>query len=82
MTTYGRFDPVPVERFSGANWKGMRAVITCGTSDKETGFHAAAGECLWAVLSNNARSIVASTDGDVDWQKDADVILKSLRFTK
>ena len=57
----GRGTPQAVERFSGAGWRGMRATITCGISDPETGFHAAGGECYWAVLSNGKRAAVANT---------------------
>ncbi|HGL6717929.1 lysozyme inhibitor LprI family protein [Burkholderia contaminans] len=65
MSTYGRGTPQEVERFSGAGWRGMRATITCGISDPETGFHAAGGECYWAVLSNGKRAAVANTQGIV-----------------
>ncbi|WP_446904139.1 lysozyme inhibitor LprI family protein [Burkholderia sp. YIM B11467] len=65
MTTYGRSAAQEVERFSGPGWRGMRATITCGISDPETGFHAAGGECYWAVLSNGKRSAVANTQGIV-----------------
>jgi uncharacterized protein len=63
MTTFGRGEPVPVERFSGSGWAGMKAVIACGIDDPETGFHPVAGECLWAVLSDGPRSVLATTDG-------------------
>ena len=63
MTTFGRFDPVPVERFSGPGWAGMKAVIACAIDDPETGFHPVAGECLWAVLSDGPQSVLATTDG-------------------
>ena len=63
MTTFGRLDPVPVERFSGPGWAGMKAVIACAIDDPETGFHPVAGECLWAVLSDGPQSVLATTDG-------------------
>ena len=63
MTTFGRGEPVPVERFSGSGWAGMKAVIACGIDDPETGFHPVGGECLWAVLSDGPRSVLATTDG-------------------
>ncbi|MCA3789890.1 lysozyme inhibitor LprI family protein [Burkholderia sp.] len=65
VTSYGPGIPQDVERFSGPGWRGMRATITCGISDPETGFHAAGGECYWAVLSNGKRSAVAGTQGIV-----------------
>ena len=81
MTTYGRFGPAPVETFSGTGWTGMKAVITCGISD-ENGFHAAAGECFWAVISQGGHSIVASTEGDSDWRRDASAILQTVTLTR
>lgn len=39
MTTYGRFEPVAVEAFEVNGRSGLRAVVTCGVSDPETGFH-------------------------------------------
>jgi uncharacterized protein len=62
MTTFGRFAPNEVERFTSGALKGMRSTVTCGISDK-TGFHAAAGECLYVVVSDGKRSVMASTDG-------------------
>jgi Transposase len=62
MTTFGRLDPVPVERFSGPGWAGMKAVIACAIDDPETGFHPIAGECLWAVLSAGPQSGTSVTD--------------------
>jgi uncharacterized protein YecT (DUF1311 family) len=62
MTTYGRSAPHQVERFSAGGLAGMRSTVTCGISD-ETGFHAAAGECIYVVVSNGRRSVVASTNG-------------------
>ncbi|MBS1198471.1 MAG: hypothetical protein H6R18_2256 [Proteobacteria bacterium] len=80
MTTFGRGMPVEVEQFSGTGWKGMKATITCGISDKKTGFHAAGGECLWAVMSNGKRSVVADTQGIVG--NDANTLrsINSLQF--
>lgn len=63
MTTYGRFMPMPVEAFERDGLKGYRAVVTCGISDPETGFHAAAGECLWVVIGDDARSAVIVSSG-------------------
>lgn len=80
MTTYGRFEPVPVERFEVHGKPGMRAVITCGISDPETGFHAAAGECLWAVVSDGRRSAVISSSGFGNGLDAAGVAVPSLRF--
>ena len=80
MTTYGRFQPVPVERFDVQGRPGLRAVITCGISDPETGFHAAAGECLYAVTSDGARTVVISSSGFPNGLEAAGAMAPSLRF--
>ncbi|PPD50455.1 MAG: hypothetical protein CTY16_01480 [Methylobacter sp.] len=58
----GRSGEYPAELIQGDGWQGIKAVVDCGVSD-ENGFHAAAGECLWAVLSNGKRSVVIDTQG-------------------
>lgn len=80
MTTYGRFQPVAVERFEVNGTPGLRAVITCGISDPETGFHAAAGECLWAVASDGARAVVISSSGFQNGLEAVRPVVASLRF--
>jgi uncharacterized protein len=80
MTTYGRFGPVPVERFSGPGWTGLKAVVICGIDDPRTGFHAAAGECLWAVFSDGPQSVVATTDGYEDPDGLTKDMIGSLKF--
>lgn len=81
MTTHGRFEPVAVEAFEVNGKPGLRAVITCGISDPETGFHAAAGECLWAVVSDGARSVVVSSSGFANGLEAAEAVVSSIRFT-
>ncbi|WP_169741243.1 lysozyme inhibitor LprI family protein [Andreprevotia chitinilytica] len=82
MTTNGPGEPQEVERFSGNGWKGMRATISCGVSDPETGYHAAGGECYWAVLSDGKRSVVADTQGIIGNDADTMRSVKSLRFER
>ena len=81
MTTYGRFEPVAVEAFEVNGQSGLRAVVTCGISDPETGFHAAAGECLWAVVSDGAQSVVISSSGFGNGYDAAEAAVRSIRFT-
>jgi len=81
MTTYGRFEPVAVEAFEVNGQSGLRAVVTCGISDPETGFHAAAGECLWAVVSDGAQSVVISSSGFGNGLDAAEAAVRSIRFT-
>jgi len=80
MTTYGRFEPVPVERFTARGGQGLKATVTCGTEDAETGFHAAGGECLWAVVSDGTRSVVATTQGVIGLDAETMTTLNSVRF--
>lgn len=80
MTTYGRFQPVPVETFAGPGWTGQKAVVTCGISDEETGFHAAGGECLSVVISDGRRAVVANTQGINGLDPDTMGSVMSLRF--
>ncbi|MES2833325.1 MAG: hypothetical protein V4707_01310 [Pseudomonadota bacterium] len=80
MTTYGRFEPVPVEAFQVDGKQGLRAVVACGISDPETGFHAGAGECLWAVVSDGTRSVVISSSGFGNGLDAAEATLPTLRF--
>ncbi|SMG11615.1 hypothetical protein SAMN06265784_101497 [Paraburkholderia susongensis] len=65
ITNAGPGPNVKAESFSGPGWKGLRATIVCGINDPATGFHAVAGNCYWAVLSNGKRSAVADTQGIV-----------------
>lgn len=58
----GRSGEYPAAPISGEGWRGLRAVVDCGISDAR-GFHAAAGECLWVVLSDGRRAVVADTQG-------------------
>jgi uncharacterized protein len=78
-TTYGRGESMPVESFAGHGWKGMRATIACGIDD-EAGFHAAVGECFWAVMSNGKRSVVADTAGTMGTDEASQHSVQTLRF--
>ena len=80
MTTFGRFESVPVEAFEVNGRSGLRATITCGISDPETGFHAAGGECLWAVVGDGAQSVVISSSGFPNGLEAAEAAVRSVRF--
>jgi hypothetical protein len=80
MTTYGRFEPVAVEAFGEPGRQGLRAVVTGGISDSETGFHAAAGECLWAAISDGGRTAVLSSNGLPAGLEAAERAVATLRF--
>lgn len=80
MTTWGRFEPVEVESFEVGGKPGLRAIITCGISDPETGFHAAGGECLYAVVNDGKRTVVISSSGYGNGLAAAEAVVGSLRF--
>jgi len=78
-TTFGRFEPVAVERFKAGALAGMRATVACGVSD-ENGFHAAAGACLTVLLSDGARSVIITNDGREGTLEQAQALAESLRL--
>lgn len=82
MTSFGRGDPVEVERFAGTGWQGMRATVACGVSDPDTGFHAVAGQCFWAVVGDGRHAVVADTQGIVGNDDATARSLASLTFLK
>ena len=60
----GRFGNGPAQAISGIGWFGYKAKISCSTTDSQTGFHAAGGECLWIVGSDGRHNFVLDTLGD------------------
>lgn len=79
MTTYGRFEPQPVERFTTPAGQGLRAAVTCGTED-ENGFHAAGGTCFYGVVGDGTRAVVAVSDGRFGEDADTRRIIETVRF--
>ena len=73
----GRYTEHPVTRLKGPGWQGIKSVVTCGV-----GAHAAAGECLWAVLSTGRKSVVVDTQGLVGNDERSLRSIESLRFRK
>jgi uncharacterized protein len=78
----GRSAERPAEPISGKDWRGIQAVVDCGVSDPETGFHAEAGECLWAVLSNGRRSVVVDSQGLTGNDAASLETIRSFRFER
>lgn len=60
---HGRNGTYPVQFLEGDGWLGFYAVVDCGITDEEGFFHAAGGECYWAVLSNGKQSVVIDSEG-------------------
>jgi hypothetical protein len=75
----GRSGRYPAEPLSGPAWQGLKSTVDCGVSDS-SGFHAGAGDCLWVVISNGKRSVVADTPGTVPIDQDIMRSILSIRF--
>ena len=79
MTTFGRFEPVPVETFTTRAGPGLKATVVCGIDD-ENGFHAGAGDCLWGVTGDGTHAVLATTQGRLGLDADTMKSLTSVRF--
>jgi uncharacterized protein len=77
----GRFGEHPVVPLAGPGWQGIKSIVDCGISD-DSGFHAGAGECMWVVLSNGKRSVVADTQGIIGIDEASMRSIESIRFLK
>jgi hypothetical protein len=76
----GRNANHPIEPISGSGWQGLKSIVDCGISDW-VGPYIGAGECLWVVVSDGKRSIVADTQGTAPIDQDTMRSIMSLRFT-
>ena len=81
VAAIGRFESPIAEKISGAGWSGLKAHVTCGISDKETGFHAAAGECLWILISDGTHYLLADTQGIMGLDENTLKTVMSIKFT-
>jgi len=80
IAAIGRFKTPPAQEISGQGWHGVKTIITCGISDSKTGFHAAGGQCLWAIISNGKYSIIADTQGVIGTDDLTERSLLSMKF--
>ncbi len=76
----GRHGQYPVQFLSGEGWQGIYAVVDCGVTSAEGVFHAAGGECYWAVLSNGLRSVTIDSEGLVGNDELSRRSIESFRF--
>jgi len=76
----GRVGESAASPIAGKRWIGIEAAASCGISDPETGFHAGAGTCYTAILSNGPRSAIIETDGFESTLEFAERIKNSFRF--
>ena len=56
-------DSLKTINIKGLNWTGIYHNNTCGISCKETGFHAAAGQCEFYYFSSGQKTICITTTG-------------------
>jgi len=80
MRSAGMDSPSPVDLIEGPGWKGMQTTQTCGVSDAETGFHAAGGTCLMAIVYNAKTQLLFDTVGYYQDFDTLDAIIRSVRF--
>jgi hypothetical protein len=76
---HGRGADSPTSPISGRGWRGLYAITICGISD-ETGFHAAGGDCLSAVLNKGERSFLIESDGTVPPSQVLNTIVRTFRM--
>ena len=79
---HGRFNEVEASPIANGQWKGFEAAASCGISDPDTGFHAGAGTCYTAILSNGQRAATIETDGFESTLEFAEHIKNSFRFLR
>lgn len=82
MRSAGRDAPSPVDVIEGPGWKGLQTTQTCGISDPETGFHAAGGTCLMAIVYNARTQLLFDTVGYYEDFDTISAIIRSVRFDK
>ena len=78
VSVVGPFLNTEAEKISGADWRGMKSTVTCAIFDE--GMHGAGGACLWALLSNGKKYVVASTQGRVGTDEHTLKTLMSIKF--
>lgn len=80
MRSAGMDAPSPVDLIEGPGWKGMQTTQSCGVSDEETGFHAAGGTCLMAIVYNAKTQLLFDTVGYYQDFDTIGAIIHSVRF--
>lgn len=80
MRSAGMDAPSPVDIIQGPGWKGMQTTQTCGVGDAQTGFHAAGGTCLMAIVYTDKTQLLFDTVGYYQHFETVDAIIRSVRF--
>ncbi len=76
---FGRSSQVLAIPFTSHGLHGLYGIADCGVDD-ELGYHAGAGICLEAILSNGRWSVVIGTDGKIDTTWVLQNIIKNVQF--
>ncbi len=79
QTSCGPGTPERARTIAGPGWKGIYADIVCGITDDQGAFHAGAGTCAHAVISNGRVSAVLELDDTRDARASLAVV-RSFRF--
>jgi len=80
-TKDGRYDSSTAKEVKGAKLNALIAGASCGTSDEEGGFHAGAGVCITAFVSNGTQCATIESDGTLD-ESVINSVAKSFTFTR
>ncbi len=80
MRNAGMDEPSPVDVLQGPGWKGLLTTQTCGVGDPETGFHAAGGTCLMAIVYTDSTQLLFETVGYYQNFETIGAIIRSVRF--
>ncbi|CAD5199172.1 DUF4087 domain-containing protein [Pseudomonas sp. FEN] len=80
MRSAGMDSPSPVDIIEGPGWKGMQTTQTCGVGDEASGFHAAGGTCLMAIVYNDKTQLLFDTVGYYQDFDTIGTIIRSVRF--
>ncbi|WP_276484080.1 hypothetical protein [Paraflavitalea pollutisoli] len=75
-------DSVKAEYIKGSSWTGICHNNICGISCKETGFHAAAGECEFFYFSSGNTTVLLMTNGRALSDPVRKRLLSSFTFNK
>ena len=79
--TNDRFrDSIKTKNISGRNWRGIYHNNICGVGCKESGFHAAGGQCEFIYFSKNNLTVCITTNGTEFDKSILTRLLKSFSF--
>lgn len=80
MRSAGKSPPSPVQTLDGPGWQGLVAYQSCGVGDALTGYHAAGGNCLMALIYDQRNQVVIESAGVYQDFTTLHGIIGSIRF--